>query len=272
VRGLATLVALGCAGTCVPGCDRVFGLERTFNDAPPPCTLSAFSTPVDLPHFTSSPGREFDPFETVDRLAIWFSRSAIPPSRIYRASRSDVTADYGSDVQVLTSTTGVADPVLTADGQHLLYTDSGAAYQSARVAGTFTAGTRLVLPENVTGIDVSPDGLILYVASGGHLFEARRDTIDSEFHSNQLDLDVPGTVVFPSVYTSGDAIEVFYSVPVTQGSSVHRSYRTTTSQFQDELIITQEGPNADPMISRDGLRLTLAANSSLYQLTRTCDP
>ncbi len=267
------------------GCNQVFGIKDTQSptaiDAPG-CSQARFEAPVplDLGDLTDAGDGEL-----LDLQHLWFSQGPSGDRDIWRAQRASDSGPFDPPVREPNiNTVGQSDfdPAITADGLDMFFvswrTGSVAVYEATRTSLTSDFGPPLTVPAASTlypvgGIDVSSDGLTLFVADNqgtDYLLRAlHRDARDKPFGAPSAPL--ASNVVDPSV--SPDQLELFFT-PATANQGVDRLVRTTATMdtpfdsggAAPEVV---DPSYADPDVSPDSAHL-IVYNSGFSVLTRIC--
>ena len=230
--------------------------------------------------FGDNPG---DP-ELSDPLQLWLSQdtAAAPVDRgIYFATRTDPSAPFGVPVLApnINSPETDDDPALTADGLDIFFVSARASqvmvYEATRASRSDPFGTPLRLPEldafdPGSGIDVSWDGLTLYVTDVDHtLHEAHRPGRDQPFVVASG--AIAANVSWPGV--SPDGRELFY-VDYDIGGGILRQIRidTTPGTPFDGLAAPEsiDAAAADPDVTPDADKLVTMNGGNLQVLPRMC--
>ena len=258
------------------GCDYIFRIDHI--DRPPidgdgetsdilDDTLTADARPsyacqLTLPTLVAGvPTGYQDPDERFDQLELYLQYFDGSDRDLYVATRVAREDVYKTPVfaNVLSSANNDADPVLTEDGKTILFlsTRSGTPYKlfqatRATVADAFGAPSPVTTAANIElGIDVSPDGSVLYGADATGLLQSMQRTAGNAFGPP---LGVGMNIYWPSV--AGDGLTVYYA----RGGVVYRQTRMDTlSPFTGETTIIPDG--FDPQISADGHSLIYMVNA-----------
>jgi WD40 repeat protein len=241
-------------------------------DAPPPAECTSFAPRQNLQNGIAG---SHDPTLSRDRKELFLVRRPGSNYELYRATRADTMIQFGTGTPVNElndASYDDTDPALTDDGLMIVFKSnrggSGSkAYQATRTAvgGPFTAPVSLpgLANQPVSGIDLAPDGLTVYIHDGTLLLQATRTARTDPFGSTTVIATNFGS--FPSM--SPTALVVYYN-----GSGLVRRKRNTTGQSFDsfgEQSVDAGGADAD-MIS-DGTAIVFTAGvSSDFIVIREC--
>lgn len=204
-----------------------------------------------------------DPTLSIDRMELLFVRDVGAGYDIYRAIRADVGLpfDTGLIVAEINSSGDDTDPALTADSRMIVFkSDRGGngprAYQATRTSGVFSSPVLVPGLENmpVYGLDVSPDGLTLYIDDGANLVAASRTARDQPVVST-VDLTTD-RASFPSV--SPDRLELYFN----GAGLVQRTRVNAAATFDAATTTVIDAGGADGDIVADGSAIVLTGGSS----------
>lgn len=277
MRRVAALLCL------LAGCDALFGLDRLDPsvdggagvDAPFPDSAKPLDARCDRlgPRvLLQDIGGSHEPTLSADRRDLYFVRDNTTGLDIYHASRLDPTQPFGEGQLVagLSSAFSDTDPALTADGLLIVFKSnrSGAdrAYQAKRTATSVFASPELVPGLEMTmvsGIDISPDGLTLYVDDGLHLIIAARPARSEPIETLVV---VADRTPFPSA--SSDGLELYYN-----GEGVVRRTRGDTSEPFLEgtaTVVDESGRDADVLADDSALVFTAGPNNDVVYMRDLC--
>src|SRR5262245_19865237 len=174
-----------------------------------------------------------DPVERADQRELYLAFDVGGDYDLFVTARADPGSSYPipSVVFSLSSNNNDQDPVLTEDGLTILFTSTRSmsgrqVYQAERTALTEPwLNVRVLTVDTAVdgGIDISPDGKILYVADAapGILHKAVRADKASPFGASSI---IGGSIGFPSV--AGDGLTVYYHHP---DLALYRQTRMDTS-------------------------------------------
>ena len=218
-------------------------------------------------------GNASDPSASADPLELWFSRTGIVPTYdIAGASRTTATAPFETTLDFpYNSTASDRDPALSGDGLSMVFISdrdgTPAPLEAVRTSKTaaFSAPAPLPIDAVDGGIDLSADGLTLYVAdAGGDLRSATRASRTAPFDRSTEVL--AAGIVAPAV--SADELELYYARTDTIG--VYRRTRASKAEpfDKDEMLVLADA--SDPDVSADSLRLYVK-RGDFHVLTRACD-
>ncbi|HEX5061823.1 MAG TPA: hypothetical protein VFV99_20790 [Kofleriaceae bacterium] len=221
----------------------------------------------------SAGGGNHDPQLSEDGLELFFVRGASGTYDIWRAVRTDVSQPFpmGVEVAELSSSVEDTDPTLAAGGNTIVFKSTrGGTGNHAWLATRsgrgqpFTIPVMLTgVPATVAGVDLSADGLTLYVDDGGKLVSVTRIAGSTTF-MNEKTLTLERTQ-YPSV--SADGLELYYN-----GAGVVRRKRQTTNDMFDPASLVQiDDGAADPDLTFGGTRLVMTGAGIVYVRER-CAP
>ena len=266
------LLLLLCAG-----CNRALGLDPTTElDAyvAPGCAGARFVSTTDLTVTTM--GEIHDP-TLLDQDELWFTyHEAGGPYQIASATRADTTQAF--DAPVIGSfvrSDNDTDPAITRDGLHILFiTDDARVYQADRPTRTSPWSAAALVPgidgEGVgVGFDITPDGLVIYMADAAGIRTARRSYPTGTFGPvTVLAAGLP--TAFPTI--SPDELELFFN-PMggdTAGElhRITRTDRTLDFDLATEQVVYQSAVDAD--ITADAQTLVYKHGGDLQAAHREC--
>ena len=249
------------------GCDRVWGFEDVragMPDADPGC----FQDRVMLQDLTGN----VDPTLRDDGLELFFVRGGSGAWDIWHATRPDTSVlfDAGSPVTELNVTTGMVedtDPAITADGLMIVFksnrTSSQKAYQATRPSVSAPFSTPVLAPGitgATAGLDLSPDGLVIYIDDFAKLSvwtRARRE--DAFANPKLLTID---RLKFPSV--SADGLELYYNA----AGIVRRTRPNVDAMFDGGTAAIVDDGASDGDLTSDDTRLVLIGNDRIMMRPR----
>lgn len=272
------------------GCNAVFGLhdvlpqDATVRPDAVGCSGVRFQAASNLAvPLGDSPGDG----ELYDPLRLWFTQAdANSHRRIYMTSRA--APDAAFDPPVLATVNSTAgdddddDPALTADGLDVFFVSTrgsgkAAVYEAVRASTAEPFGPALTIPQTsdlspFLGIDVSWDGLTLYVTDPGPstvlLYELHRATRDDPFSPPSA--AIADDVTWPTV--SPDGKELFFVRRNVGG--VRRLVRADptfgtpfTVPAMDDVI---DATASDPDVSPDAGHLVVWTGSGFALYARSC--
>lgn len=268
-----------CVCVLVMGCDALFGLDsiEPGNDAPIPGDGLGAGDCLYSPRMLLQTGSgSHDPQLTDDRLELFTARRPSGNYEIYRATRTDPSTPFGtgSAVTNLVNSSDDTDPALTADGLMLVFksyrgSTISHAFQSTRTSRTGSFSTPALVPglesQIVYGLDLSADGLTIYIDDGAKLSFATRPTRADPFGPlAMISIERAG---FPSV--SADGLHLFYNA----AGVLHRSRPAVDVGFDVGTATVVDGGGADADLTADGTALVLTggtASDVVYLIERTC--
>jgi hypothetical protein len=263
MRRLVALCALA-------GCDYVFRIDYLEPPAPDaPCQSNAWGPRVMIGELA---GTRFDPSARGD-LRELLHVAANPTGGGYdiqRSVRGNVGDLFGAEQLVieLNSQFDDTDPALTADGLVVFFKSRRGGIAQVWEAARATTDAAFGAPAlaqglaftSANGLDVSPDGLTIYVDDGLMLVTAHRPSRAEPFVVESSPMNA--RAAFPSVSANG--LELFLDVPAA-GISV-RTRGDVTQSFTNEMSIDPDA--GDPEISVDGRTLFMSTSNGLAMMTR----
>lgn len=275
--------AVLCICVVAAGCDKLFSLDHIDQGATIDGPLADGDGGVpDAPACMYSPrlqlqstGGSHDPQLSTDRLDLFTVRSPAGNYEIYESVRGDTTTQFGTGTAIasLASSSDDTDPAVTDDGLMILFKSnrSGAyrIHQATRTSRGGAFGTPSIPAglgnQTVYGLDISPDGLTVYVDDGAKLVMATRSSRTASFGPpTMVTLDRTG---FPSV--SADGLELFYN----GAGVVHRTRDSTTASFDGGSTTQVDMGGSDADIVADGSAIVLTGGSlfdTVYLRERAC--
>lgn len=276
MRGVVVVVCL-----VVAGCDVVWRLDEVHGgladaDRPDDTLDSDTVDPCPFrPRVQISAGNgNNDPQLSEDGLELFFVRGSAGTYDLWHAVRTNTQSPFpmGSAISEINSPAEDTDPAISADGNTIVFkslrggSTTNRAFQATRTARGQTFSTPVMLgnlPNPVAGLDLSADGLTLYVDDGGKLSAYSRPTAAVTMFVLGMMLTIERTQ-FPSL--SADGLELFYN-----GAGVVRRRRASTmDQFEGTAQVIDDGAG-DPDITFDGTRLVTASNGFIY-ISERCVP
>lgn len=275
MRGL-----LPCVCILTAGCDALFSLDHIG----PGAAIDAPSGVIDgdAPGCTYSPrialqntGGSHDPQLSSDRKDLFTVRSPSGNYEIYESVRTDTTVPFGTGTAIasLANNADDSDPAVTDDGLMILFKSNRSGsyriYQATRTSRGGAFGTPSIpaglTNQTVYGIDISPDGLTIYIDDNAKLVMATRSSRTASFGPTQMvTLEKNG---FPSV--SADGLELFYN----GAGVVHRTRSSTTALFDGGSTTQVDMGGSDADILADGSAIVLTGGTSfdtVYLRERSC--
>lgn len=284
-------VLLPCVCVMAAGCDALFNLDHVSPtagviDAPrpaddvgdlpdgppmyPPCATFGPRLSVQM-GMTGS----HDPTLSSDRRELFFTRRPVSNYQLIHAVRADTATEFGAGTAV-TELNGLnsddTDPALTADGLMIVFKSTrggngNRAYQATRTTVTSTFSTPVVLPDFASqpaaGVDLSPDGLTIYIYTGSVLLQASRATRTAPF---SLPLVVGSFGDYPSM--SPDGLAIYYNSAAM--GLVRRTRASVADQFgTTEQMVDSGGADGDMLADGSAVVLTTGPASDVIVL-REC--
>jgi hypothetical protein len=195
---------------------------------------------------------------------------------ISRYLRTSTAVPYSPELLVVMlndPTANDQDPSLTADGLEVFFVSDRdgtyRAYTSVRPSLALPWGPpRLVAgleSREVSSLDITPDGLALYVELVDELHRSQRATRTADFSPPDPQIVGYNNTAFPSV--SPDELEVYYNL----GSEVVLRTRTDSdSPFGMETSVAGATGTVDPDLSADGSVMVIVTGITLGRRTRSC--
>jgi hypothetical protein len=270
----------------IAACDQVYGLTGRTDDARPsdgdigdgPRDASC-PVPLVLDPGTITPVNivaDAEPCLAADHLELYFTRTQ-NGSDVFRATRANREAPWSVGAPLaLNSPYDDADPSITADGLRLFFTSNRetmsafrAAYEAKRsspAAEWATVEKVSATTFSVESLDVSADGLKLYVVEAGvpnvHVLE--RGSIDEAFQNPQA----VGLGLYAPSIDAGDAT-IYWEDTNKQDDDGIRIARKNGSVFLGADLLLANGQ--DPDLSHDGTVLMFQPSSGgLAYIEATC--
>jgi hypothetical protein len=210
----------------------------------------------------------FDPSASQNPDELWLTITE-DDKDIYSFTRVDGEFDDAVPASFNTSADEL-DPAITGDGEALLFLRDGRVHEVTRRDGAF--GQEVIRTEiegSISGLDVSIDGLRVYVSSDPGIHVVERASRTSAFGPAQM-LGIE-TGSFPSI--SPDELEIYYNV----GSVIRRRTRASLEEpFGPEESVL-EGPDAvelegaDPEVDATGSQLLYVVADEVFVHERACE-
>jgi hypothetical protein len=204
-----------------------------------------------------------DPTLSKNRLELFTVRMPSTSYDIYLSRRPDTMSqfDIGSPVGELNSPADDTDPALTADGLMIVFIStrggSPRVYQATRPAVGIEFSPPDIAPgllsQPADGIDLSPDGLSIYIHSSGLLLQATRANRGDAFGART---QIASFGSFPSM--APDGLAIYFNG--ASGGLVRRTRAVITDGFSamDETV---DGGASDGDMLADGTAVVMSVGS-----------
>jgi hypothetical protein len=268
------------------GCNQIYGLSpTTLADARPDAIGCSGQPFVGVQPLLQRQNADIDPTLSEDGLEIWFATEVSGPSQhIRHATRRTVNDPFVEDATVPPFSDETArlerSPSITIDRLRMLFVSNRPmgnftfhVFEATRtgVGQPFGPATQVAsLGSGMETIDISPDGLTVYLGRNGNLEAASRPRVEDPFGAPITLAEAVAAAnagTFPSI--SPDGKEIFFAVEGDLVSRVRGSVDEVFAPSTQKLVLASAH---DGDVTFDNRGLVYASVYDVYMATRDCPP
>jgi hypothetical protein len=272
----------------IAACDQVYGLTGRTDDARPSdgeigdgppdasCPVPLVLDPGTVTPVNAMLGSEAEPSLAADHLELYFTRT-LSGSDVFRATRANRQAPWSVGAPLALNTAyDDADPSITADGLRLFFTsnrETMSGFRAAYEAKRSSPGAEWATVEkinattfSVESLDVSADGLRLYVVEAGvpNVHVLQRGSIDDPF----LDPQAIGLGLYAPSIDAGDETIYWEDTNKQDDDGIRVAHKNGSVFLGADLLLVN---GLDPDLSHDGSVLMFQqSGGGLAYIEATC--